>query len=82
MAKVDDPIRGPIQIKAASSGYQISHVGRILGIVFVPAPIQKLTIVFNRLACDKYHVAVTANQVSCKRLVIVRCRFQSVDHLR
>jgi hypothetical protein len=62
-------------------GDQVGDIGRVFGIVFVPAPVQKLPVALDRHPGDQDHHPAALNQMLSQRLVIVGRRFQAKDRL-
>jgi len=58
-------------------GYQIGNVGRTLAVVFVPAPIQQLSVVFDHHPGDQHDIFITSDQMGSQRFVIVACWFHT-----
>jgi hypothetical protein len=67
-------------MKASGSGDQIGDIGRVLGIMLIPASIEKLPVVFDRTARDQDNVVAASDQMSAQRLVVIAGRLQAKDN--
>jgi len=63
VAQLDKPAVGRLKKLALSLGDQIRHIGAVLGVVLIPATVQRLPIIRNRLARYQYQHLILRSQL-------------------